>query len=74
MPTPDEHESAAAAWLDSPSTQREIAIIRKRFPAWQEYQVVSFALQVAIMVDLNLYGAPEPEPDDDEFTEPWERP
>jgi hypothetical protein len=68
----DEHESAIAAWLDSPATMREISILLRRFPQWSQYEVYSFALQMEMLVALDTYEMPEiPPPDDD--PEPWRR-
>jgi hypothetical protein len=68
----DEHESAVAAWLDNPQTQREVAIIRKRFPEWKDYEVYSFALSMETLVALDVYEIIEP-PDGDPPDEPWKR-
>ena len=82
----DDHESASAAWLDDAGTQRELAIIRGRFPFWEEFKVVMFALQIQVLADLNIYGPGETHvvdattdpdtlqsmlDDDDEDDEPW---
>jgi hypothetical protein len=56
----DEHESAVAAWLDSPETLRELAILRDRFPEWTEFQRTQIALSMEILAALNVY---EGEPD-----------
>jgi hypothetical protein len=68
---PDEHESAVAAWLDSPSTQREIAVIRRRFPDWTPYEVYTFALGMETLVALDVYEIPSDDPPPPD--EPWRR-
>jgi hypothetical protein len=81
---PDEHESASAEWLDHPSTQREIAVVKARYPNWTEFEVIMFVLQMEVLVDLNVYGSKiddEADPDrllemvdpDEEDDEPWKR-
>lgn len=55
---PDETESAAAQWLESADTKRELSIISDRFPNWTEYERTSFALLIEVMVALNVYGEP----------------
>jgi hypothetical protein len=55
---PDEHESAAGAWLDHPDTQREVAIIQSRFPYWSPFQHYIFALGIEMLANLNVYGGP----------------
>jgi hypothetical protein len=72
-----EHESAAAAWLDNGDTQREISVLRDRFPDWTEYERTSFALLMELVVALNFYGG-KPismielvEEEDDDPPEPW---
>jgi hypothetical protein len=69
----DEHESAVAAWLDNPQTQREVAIIRKRFPTWRDYEVYSFALQIETLASLDVYEIVDLPPDDPPDNEPWKR-
>lgn len=71
-----EHESAVAAWLDDISTKREIDIVTQRFPGIDAYHAAMFALQVEILVAMDLYGEPEiiierPKDDDDEKP-PWD--
>ena len=69
---PDEHESAIAAWLDLPTTKREIAIVAERHPDWSSYEVHQFVLSMEMLVALEVYGQepdielPPPEPG-----EPW---
>ena len=76
---PEEHESAAAAWLDNPGTRREMEIISDRFPNWDQYQVTSIVLLMELMVALNIYGSPtiltltdDPDDDDDDKEE-WQK-
>lgn len=52
----DEHESAVAAWLDSPETQRELQILGDRFPDWTEQQRIQLVMSMEILVSLDLYG------------------
>jgi hypothetical protein len=78
---PDEHESAAAAWLDLPETQREIAIVQRRFKDWSSYEVAQFVLSMQMLVALEVYGSEEieidpnqiilPEIPDEDPPEPW---
>jgi hypothetical protein len=68
---PDEHESASAAWLDLPETQREMRIIEARYPSWSSYEVASFVVQVQMLTAFDVYEMPETPPDDD--PEPWRR-
>ena len=78
----DEHESAVAAWLDSPETKRELDIMRERFPNWTEFQRVQIALSMEILTALDVYGSetitlaeiPPPPPPDDDPPEPWKDP
>jgi hypothetical protein len=72
MAMSNEHESAVAAWLDSPTTQREVAVIRKRFPSWTEPQVYAFALQMEMLVALDVYEITDLPPDDPP-DEPWRK-
>ena len=88
MPDEPEHESAIAAWLESPDTRREMKVLHDRFPRWNEYEITTVTLLVELMVALNIYGrptlfevvdgdAPEPEKpgwidDDEEGKEPWQ--
>lgn len=52
----DEHESAFAAWLDSPETKREMDIIRRRLDYdISEYEAIQLALQMEILVAMNVY-------------------
>jgi hypothetical protein len=75
----DEHESAFAAWYNSPETQREIAVIRRTFPhgewdcALTDYQVVQLALQMEILVALDVYEIPDIDPPEPPPDEPWRR-
>jgi hypothetical protein len=75
---PDEHESAFAAWYNSPETQREMTVIRRAFPhgewdcALTDYQIVQLALQMQILVALDVYEVPPETPPDDD-PEPWRR-
>lgn len=70
-----EHESAVAAWLDDISTKREVDIVKQRFPGISELDAAQFALNMEILVALNLYGEPdiiiERRTDDDDPPEPW---
>ena len=67
---PDEHESAAAAWLDLPETKREMEIVRKRYPAWSSYEVASFVLSITMLTALDVYEIDIPvDPEDDD--PPW---
>lgn len=78
---PDEHESAVAAWLADPTTQREIAILKKQFAAWRESDVYLFAVMMEILTGMDFYGTP-PVTDvgnvggsgstEDEPPEPWQ--
>ena len=70
---PDEHESAIAAWLDSASTKRELGILNARFPNWTEYERYSFALQMEMLVALDVYEITELPPPDDDPPEPWRK-
>lgn len=66
---PDETESAVAAWLDSPSTVREVKIAMGRLGC-DQYQATLFALCIEILAAVDLYGPPtDDDPDDPD--EPW---
>jgi hypothetical protein len=67
-----EHESAVAAWLDNPTTQRELLVLFKRFPLWTEYERYSFALQMEMLVALDVYEIVDLPPDDPP-DEPWKK-
>jgi hypothetical protein len=67
-----EHESAVAAWLDNPTTQREIAVLTERFPKWTPYEIYSFALQMEVLVALDVYEITDLPPDDPP-DEPWKK-
>ena len=71
---PDEHESAVAAWLDSPSTKRELGILNQRFPDWTPYERYSFALQMEMLVALDVYEITELPPPDDARPNPGGKP
>lgn len=85
---PDERESAVAAWLDDPSTRREIAIAQSRLALLQYdpnrpqsvpiFQAVMLALGVELLASLDIYGGgpqpmDEPDEDDDDDNESWRR-
>ena len=78
----DDHESAVAAWLDSPETKRELSILYDRFPTWSDFQRIQIALSMEILVSLNLYTDERDadvditiiKPDDDDPPEPWKDP
>jgi hypothetical protein len=69
-----EHESAFAAWYKNPETQREMDVIRRHFtrPPHErlglstcdltDYQVTQLALQMEILVALDVYELPDIEP------------
>jgi hypothetical protein len=65
----DEHESAVAAWVNDPSSQREVAILQKRFPSWRESDCYVFALLVEILSGMDFYG--ELGMDDDSDATGW---
>ena len=55
-----DRESAVAAWLDQPSTKREIAIAQCRLSLMgrevSTYDATMFALGIEILSALNIYG------------------
>lgn len=76
----DEKESAMADWLKSVETRRELNVLKRRFPRWTEYQRVSIALQMEILLALDVYEEaidinPTILPDDDDDPpEAWQDP
>ena len=73
---PDEHESPVTDWLDDPTRQRELEIIRHRFPRWDEYQRLNFVLLFDIVDALDCYGhslsfLSDDEEDEDSDTTGW---
>ena len=76
----DGHESAAAAWLDQPETQREVEVVMRRFPEASRWDATRFALLIEILASLSVYGGPnvgssedvgETDFEDDGEEEPW---
>ena len=74
----DETESAVAAWLDQPSTQRELQIAKRRLIRLQSAaDPVYVCLMIEILAALNVYGTPggpdgpEELDADDRYEEPW---
>ena len=71
----DETESAVAAWLDQPSTQRELLIAKRRLLKLNSAaDPVYVCLMIEILAALNIYGAPEEAEEmdpEDPNEEPW---
>lgn len=69
----DDHESAVTAWLNHPTTKREIAILRKRFPSWKDSAIHQFALTVEILSGMDFYGEIGMDTDDDSDATGWKK-
>jgi hypothetical protein len=51
---PDEHESSISMWLDDPTIQREVEVIRGRFPEATEFHAFLFSMIAELL--SHLYG------------------
>lgn len=81
MLLPDERESAFAVWYEDLATKREMEIVSRKIPGLTEFQRIVLALQMQILVAVNVYGdddLPGPitgsgQTGGDDEDEPWKR-
>ncbi len=71
-----------AAWLDDPTTKRDLTIAKRRLAQMGSDPASAWllVLGIEILANLNIYGEPDPDAgkqpddvDDDEDDEPWKR-